>query len=177
MRIESDGRMDAEISNQLVELLADTDVVTIDSQIEMKASVDKGLGTIQVIGKTFAIFLIGMGLLNFINVIFTSIYSRQKELAALECIGMTRTQIKTVLTLEGLYYSVITMALLCSLGVLISFAAMQLVKNVLYFASFGIPVLQILGLLAVMVTICIFVPNLVYGKVAKESIVERLRKG
>lgn len=28
--------------------------------------------------------MIGMGLLNFINVIFTSIYSRQKELAALE---------------------------------------------------------------------------------------------
>lgn len=177
VRIESDDRMDGEISNQLADLFADTDAVTIDSQLEMKASVDNGIGTIQAVGKTFAVFLIGMGLLNFINVIFTSIYSRQKELAALESIGMTRTQIKAVLTLEGLYYSVITMALLCSLGVLISFAAMQLVKNVLYFAAFGIPILQILGLLAVMVTICILVPNLVYGKIAKESIVERLRKG
>ena len=38
-----------------------------------------------------------MGLANFINVIFTGIYSRQKELAVLESIGMTRKQIKITL--------------------------------------------------------------------------------
>lgn len=92
VRMESDDRMDAEINNRLADLFADTDAVAIDSQIEMKASVDRGFGTIQVIGKTFAVFLIGMGLLNFVNVIFTSICSRQKELAALESIGMTRAQ-------------------------------------------------------------------------------------
>lgn len=177
VRIESDENLDERISNQLAERFAYTDAVSTESQLEVKAAVTSGIGTIQAIGKTFGAFLIGMGLINFINVIFTSIYSRQKELAALESIGMERKQIRLVLSLEGIYYSVITMGLLCSLGIVISFAAMQLVKNLIYYALFGIPVLQILCLFAVMMMICIIVPNLVYGKISKESVVERLRKG
>ena len=119
-----------------------------------------------------------MGTLNFVNVIFTNIYARQKELAALESIGMTRNQMKKVLMLEGIYYSGITMLFLCTIGVAVSYGASWLFRTAfVYFAKFGIPVASLCIVFALMILISGSVPVLVYHYISRESVVERLRKG
>ena len=123
-------------------------------------------------------FLIFMGLVNFVNVIFTGIYSRQEELAALESIGMTKKQIKIMLVLEGMYYCAITMLLLMTAGEALSYLIFLFIKNgVIYFATYSFPAVQILCVFLTMVIVCVAVPLAVFHSVSKESLVERLRKG
>lgn len=176
LQINVDEGTDEKISNQLLDLFASDDTIGMTSQLENKAMVDDGVQTIRIAGKVIGIFLIVMGLLNFINVIFTNIYARQKELAALESIGMTPKQLKTVLILEGLYYSVITIGLLLTIGLLVSKGVFGLIQNVIYFVEYGIPYGSILILFMLMLLICTIIPLIVYKSITKESIVERLRR-
>ena len=55
-----------------------------------------------VVGGGIAIIFIFIGLLNFINVMITNVSTRLRELAIMESIGMTKKQIKKMLTYEGL---------------------------------------------------------------------------
>ena len=176
LQISVDEGTDEKISNQLLDLFASADTIGMTSQLESKAMVDDGVQIIRIAGKVIGIFLIVMGLLNFINVIFTNIYARQKELAALESIGMTQKQLKTVLILEGLYYSIITIGLLLTIGLLVSKGVFVLIQNVIYFVEYGIPYGSILILFMLMLLICTIIPLIVYKSIAKESIVERLRR-
>lgn len=177
LRIQSESEMDGPIQDQLAELFADTDAVLIDSQLESKNLLDIGLSMIQMAGVVLGGFLIFMGILNFINVIFTNVYSRQKELAALESIGMTQTQIRKTLIMEGVYYSFITLLLLLTFGTVISYLMSMLIQNVFYYLKFSFPVAQLALILVIMLIVCVITPIIAYQSIAKESVVERLRKG
>ena len=177
LRIQSESEMDEQIQDHLAELFADTDAVLINSQLEAKNFLDSGLSMIQMAGVVLGGFLIFMGILNFINVIFTNVYSRQKELAALESIGMTQTQIRKTLILEGVYYSFITILLLLTLGSVISYLMSMLIQNVFYYLQFSFPIVQVAVILVIMLIICVITPVIAYQSIAKESVVERLRKG
>lgn len=104
LHIRSESEKDPEIQEQIADLFADTDAVMTESQLESKAVVDSGISMVRTAGMVLGGFLIFMGMLNFVNVIFTNIYSRQKELAALESIGMMQGQMKKTLILEGIDY-------------------------------------------------------------------------
>lgn len=177
LRIQSESEMDEQIQDHLAELFADTDAVLINSQLEAKNFLDSGLSMIQMAGVVLGGFLIFMGILNFINVIFTNVYSRQKELAALESIGMTQAQIRKTLILEGVYYSFITILLLLTLGTVISYLMSMLIQNVIYYLKFSFPIVQLAVILVIMLIICVMTPVIAYQSIAKESVVERLRKG
>ena len=70
------------------------------------------------------------------------------------------------------------MLLLCTIGIAVSYAAWQLFRTaVVYFAEFGIPVMSLCIVSAMMILVSGSVPVLVYHFISKESVVERLRKG
>lgn len=178
LRIQSDPSCDREIQKKLEEMFAYTDAVKINSKWKTGQSVTEIMQLLSTIGTIFAAFLMFMGLVNFINVIFTNIYSRQKELAMLESIGMTQKQLKSVLVMEGTYYSMITMVLLCTVGIAVSRFASQFIKNgLIYFVQFKIPVMQLTAVFLIMLVISVLVVQLVYHNITRESVVERLRKG
>ena len=177
LRIQSESEMDEQIQDHLAELFADTDAVLINSQLEAKNFLDSGLSMIQMAGVVLGGFLIFMGILNFINVIFTNVYSRQKELAALESIGMTQKQIREMLILEGVYYSFITILLLLTLGTVISYLMSMLIQNVFYYLKFSFPIVQLAVILAIMLIVCVITPVIAYRSITRASVVERLRKG
>lgn len=178
IRIDCKAGTQGDISTELKEMAAQMDSVMISSKSEIKAGVDQLAGVIRAAGTVLGGFLIFMGLANFINVIFTGIYSRQKELAALESIGMTRKQIKITLILEGVYYCGITMVLLMTVGEILSYLIFLLIKNgVIYFAVYSFPAVQMLCVFVILVIVCVTVPLVVLRSVSKESLAERLRKG
>lgn len=178
IRIDCKAGAQEDISTALKEMAAQTDSVMISSKSEIKAGVDQLAGVLRAAGTVLGGFLIFMGLVNFVNVIFTGIYSRQKELAALESIGMTKKQIKITLVQEGIYYCGITMALLMTVGEILSYLIFLLIQNgVMYFAAYSFPAVQMLCVLLIMVIVCVTVPLSVLHSVSKESLVERLRKG
>ena len=177
LRIQSKSEMDKQIQNHLAELFADTDAILIDSQLEAKNFLDSGFSMIQMAGIVLGGFIIFMGILNFINVVFTNVYSIQKELAAFESIGMTQSKIRKTLILDGLYYSFITILLLLTIGTIISYLMSKLIQNVIYYLKFSFPTIQLASILIILIIICVVTPVIAYRSITKESVVERLRKG
>lgn len=68
-----------------------------------------------VLGYAFLLILGAVGVMNLINTMINSIYTRRRELGVIQAIGMSERQLVRMMQLEGLFYTAGT--LLISLGV------------------------------------------------------------
>ena len=133
------------------------------------------IATFNVVGYTLS-FIIGfIGVLNFINVIITSIISRRQEFATIQSIGMTSKQIKKLLIFEGLYYALITFAVILSLGLPITYFGVKSFAGQMSFFSYHFTLLPIIICMPVLIIIAAIVPVLGFADIKNTSIVERLR--
>ena len=88
----------------------------IDAKMDASENFTQSKIMMNVVGGGIAIIFIFIGLLNFINVMITNVSTRLRELAIMESVGMTKKQIKKMLTYEGLYYAGITLGMIFTLG-------------------------------------------------------------
>lgn len=120
-------------------------------------------------------FIIGLiGALNFLNTIMTGIIARQKEIAVLQAVGMTGKQLKKMLVMEGLLYTVGSGVISMILALLMMPFVGHLFEGMFWFytESFSfIPVLLMLPIFAVLGSI---IPVILYKSLSKRSVVERL---
>ena len=122
-------------------------------------------------------FIIGLvGVLNFINAVLTGILTRKREFAVLQSVGMTGKQLKTMLVYEGLYYTLLALALSLALSLLLGPLAGNAVSGIFWFFTYRFTVLPLLAVLPVFLVLGILVPLAVYRSVARFTIVERLRE-
>ncbi|MBO7453209.1 MAG: ABC transporter permease [Clostridiales bacterium] len=130
--------------------------------------------TITKIGFTLAIVIGLIGILNFINAVMTSILSRKHELALLRAVGMTSKQLKRMLFTEGFYYSILTIITAVPfcliMNILIGNIALFWLSDTLKIVLW--PILLILPIFALLSYV---IPNLVYGSVKGNSIIDDLR--
>lgn len=121
-------------------------------------------------------FIVGLvGVLNFVNAVLTGILTRKREFAVLQSVGMTGKQLKTMLVYEGLYYTLLAVAL--SLGLsLIMGPLVEAVSNLFWFFSYRFTVLPVLLVLPVFLILGAVVPLLVCRAITQSTIVERLRE-
>lgn len=121
------------------------------------------------------ILLILMGLVNYVNVTLTGLVMRRKEFAVLESIGLTRRQLKRMLLLEGVFYSLIVTVLLVTAGTgaLYVFGAVM-DEKIVYFV-FRYPAAEAAGCIMLLFVICTAVPLILLWRTERESVVERLK--
>ncbi len=158
-------------------VISDSDgMLEYESKAVKRAEFDDFKNMFILIGGVLCLIIGFVGVLNFFNTIMASIISRKNELAILQAIGMTGKQVKKMLIIEGLIYTVGAgaIALLLSLAFtpLINLAC----ENMFWFYlphfsvmpfAYVMPVIAILGFL---------VPLMIYKKLSKASIVERIRE-
>ncbi len=116
-----------------------------------------------------------IGVLNFINVIATSILSRKKELAMLKSIGMTKKQIKKMLILEALDYCLITAGVILIVGTPITYFGVDIMAGAISFFSYSFRILPIIVSIFILLIMAGIVPCVCYKKINKQSVVEELR--
>ena len=121
-----------------------------------------------------SIILILIGIINFINVMTTGVFTRRKEFAVMESVGMTKKQVRKMLMFEGLYYGIITMILILTVGNGIVFEVAKLAEMITDYAVFNYPWQLMIAITAVIMIICITIPTIVYRTLSKESVTERL---
>ena len=121
------------------------------------------------------ILLILMGLVNYVNVTLTGLAMRRKEFAVLESIGLTRRQLKRMLLLEGVFYSLIVTVLLLTAGTgaLYAFGAVM-DEKIVYFV-FRYPAAETAVCIILLFVICTAVPLILFRRTERESVVERLK--
>lgn len=121
-----------------------------------------------------ALFML-MGIMNYFNILITGILLRKRELALLECMGMTRKQLRSVLILEGCYYSVIIAVLSFVLSTATLFVADKYMKEQYYTFIFNYPWTEMLVMLGALFLFSVCIPLFMYRKRDQESMAERLR--
>lgn len=129
-----------------------------------------------VMGSGISIILILIALINFINVMLTGVYTRKNELAVMESIGMTKRQVKKMLTFEGLYYAIISGIIVMTAGNGILYIFARVMPKIADYAVFHYPFVLMAGLLVGTLIICTTVPRIVYNTLSGETITERLRE-
>lgn len=123
-------------------------------------------------------FVVGLiGVLNFFNAILTSIYARRREFAMLQAIGMTGRQLQKMLICEGLIYGILSLVA----SVVLSFLALPIlsgaVNSMFWFFTYHFTILPLLIVIPIFAALGILLPLASYRRVARQTIVERLRMG
>ena len=129
----------------------------------------------RIVMSSLCVLLILMGMVNYVNVTLTGLTMRRKEFAVLESIGLTRRQLKKMLLLEGVFYSMIVTVLLLTIrnGALYAFGAVM-DKKIVYFV-FRYPMAETAVCIILLFVICTAVPLILLSRTEQESVVERLK--
>lgn len=163
------------LSTRFQSLIDEQSAYKIITKTEMKNRAQNEIAMMRMIGNTLALVLALIGLLNFVNIITTSILARRKELATLESIGMTRKQTNRVLMFEGGYYALIVSGIVLTFGMAVTYALFTVIKKSASYASFNLPVSEIGLALLLMFVICLFTPYLVMKSSSKSSLADRIK--
>lgn len=122
-------------------------------------------------------FIIGfIGVLNFINAEITSIFSRRRELAVLEAVGMTKRQLHSMLVLEGIFHGVLAVLIALVLNGIVSPMVSNVLEGIYWFYTYKFTVLPILLILPVFILLGIVLPLFGCRFIGRRSAVERIRE-
>ena len=116
-----------------------------------------------------------IGILNFINSVFTSIITRRREFAMMESVGMTKSQLRKMLIYEGLYCGFYTIAISFILTVIFTFGVLSQFSKAVWFMSYKFGILPLLVAYPALLVLSALIPYLAFRGVGKQSVVERLR--
>ena len=166
-----------EYSKIIKKKLEDTKYSTyVNAKIDGAENFTQSKTMMNVVGGGVSLIFIFIGLLNFINVMVTNVSTRLRELAIMESVGMTKKQIKKMLTFEGLYYALITLCMIFTLGIGIIYIIAMLTANLADYAKFIFPTSQLIFLVIIIILVCTITPGIVYKYSSNKSVIERLRE-
>lgn len=176
LNIRAEKDKQPEILEQLRTMIAEDREFYMESRLETAESMQSAKITLYILGGGIAFILAFIGILNFINTMYTGVRVRKLEFAVMESIGMTRKQLRKMLVLEGTGYAVISTVLVTTLGSLISYGAFKLFSMEATYAIYTFPLLPFIIAVILVFAVCLTVPLIAYNMTNKLSIVERLRE-
>lgn len=122
-------------------------------------------------------FIVGLiGVLNFLNAVLTGIITRHREFATLQSIGMTGKQLKEMLVLEGLYYTIGSVAISFVLAVVTSPVVANVLQNMFWFFDYHFTIAPLFITIPIFALLGVLLPLISYRFLSRKSIVERLRE-
>ena len=127
------------------------------------------------VGGALSAILALIAVLNFINAMVTSVFTRQRELAMLESVGMTRSQLLRMLMTEGCGQITLGILLAASAGSLICMGIGKLLETQAWFFTWHPVLWPFLISVPVLLVLAAAVPALAFRSMEKVSVVERLR--
>ena len=129
-----------------------------------------------IIGGVLCCIIALVGILNFLNTIMTEIMSRAKEFAVLQAIGMTGKQLKQMIIIEGFMYAVGSALFALVLSLVLNPLEIKAVNSMFWFCSARFTIMPVVFAFPVFVVIAFLISILLYKRMQKESIVERIRE-
>ncbi len=167
---------DAKVYQILENMFQDYPEVTIYSRQKNIEDLSDSLNTIKIIAAALSYLLFFVSIINFTNLIYTSIFIRERELAMLECMGMTQKQIKKMLIEEGMIYMVITSIMISTLGSIIFHISVNLFAEMTGSTGPYHPFGAALMITFLTFAIAIAVPLICYRSMFANNMIERLKK-
>jgi len=172
---------EAGVTKEMKELMNNNSCIPSLAHVEIKSEILEDLQSSMISMNTLvtgiSIVLIIIGTVNFVNVMLTGIFTRRKELAIMESVGMTKKQVKRMLMMEGVYYGLIITGLIFTVGSAVVYRVATWTESMADYAVFSFPWQLMLFVSAMVLFITILVPAVLYHMLSKESVTERIRMG
>lgn len=117
-----------------------------------------------------------IGVLNLVNTMVTSIIARKKEIGMLQAIGLSNIEMKKMLQIEGLYYSITSIIVTMLLGTPLGYIAYRFLVNMgATYAVYKLPIVQFTIMSVSIIVIQLAIIFVVQRKLKKDSIIDRIR--
>lgn len=129
-----------------------------------------------LLGGTLSAIIAVIGVLNVFNAILTGITSRRRELAMLQSIGMTDKQLRRMLVIEGLLYTLGAVALAAVLVLAISPFAGEAVGGLFFWFSYRPTYWPLAVAAPVFAAVGVLIPLASVHRMQRNSVVDRLRE-
>lgn len=129
-----------------------------------------------LLGGTLSAIIAVIGVLNVFNAILTGITSRRRELAMLQSIGMTAKQLRRMLVIEGLLYTLGAVVLATVLVLAISPFAGEAVGGIFFWFSYRPTYWPLLVAAPVFAAVGVLIPLASVHRMQRNSVVDRLRE-
>lgn len=147
----------------------------VNSRLEIKAACDGVVGKYYLILGSLCAVLFAIGVLNFFNTSAVSIMARSRELSLLEAVGMTKKQIRRMLTFEGVLYLGAALLLADTLGTVAAKYMIDKTVGTYFFFQCHMSVLPSLLAFPVLLLVAFAVPGYHYQRMSRRTIMERIR--
>ncbi len=129
---------------------------------------------LRVIGGSLCAVLVVLTFLNYGNMMAVSIQSRRRELAAMQSIGMTRSQQKIMMAAEGFHYALIAGGISLAVGLPLSYLISAAVNT--YHTPYRLSILPNLLFFAALSAFCCLIPVALYRFLLRGRLIELLRE-
>ena len=149
---------------------------SVESKTDARADQETLIRTMQVLGGGLSLLLFLIGLLNFINVMFTGVLTRRREFAVMETIGLTKRQLFSLLLWEGLIHVLVTCVISLAASAGIYALLSKTISKMIPYASFAFPYLPALSIIAGLLAVCLSTAAVMYCYSSHDSVTQRLRE-
>ena len=171
----SDGCFDA-VDAQLRGLVEQDGRLILKSKHDYEAEYADFMNMFKLVGGTLSGILALIGILNFVNAVMTGILSRKRELAMMNAIGMTVSQMGQMLMWEGIHYAVLTALGSLVISTAISQLAVKGIAADMFFFSYNFTLLPLVICIPILLLLSAMIPYFAYRSICRESVVDRLRE-
>lgn len=165
------------VENTLTDLYAESGNLNVMSKQENMDAAREMMEPMKIVLNVLAAFLILFGIINLINTELTNLYSRRREIAVLQSVGMTKRQVGKMLSQESTIYTVVTIAFTVIVGSLMGYGLQYAMENALMVPmEYTFPLIPVLLYIAALLGVQ-FTMN-AYGSrmLARQPLVERIRQ-
>lgn len=174
--ISTDESKTEQIEAELEQIVAERPELSLETLAESteihNAEADRVFGAISGL----AIFIMMFSILSMMNTLITNIVTRKQELAMLESIGMSKSQIRKMLLGESLLLVITTVGVTLTIGTLCGyFLCNMLYNNGMYYMNFKFPTVFTVAYVVVLTIVPLIITIASMKSFSKEALVERLR--
>lgn len=174
--ISTDESKTDQIEAELEQIVSERPELNLETLAESteihNAEADRVFGAISGL----AIFIMMFSILSMMNTLITNIVTRKQELAMLESIGMSKSQIRKMLLGESLLLVIATVGVTLTIGTLCGyFLCNMLYNNGMYYMSFKFPTVFTVAYVVVLTIVPLIITIASMKSFSKEALVERLR--
>ena len=118
-----------------------------------------------IVGSALSAILALIGIMNFINLTYTSIHERNQELKVLWSVGMTKNQIASMLSFEGILRMCLAFVFVLSVGQLLNYLIVYAIAGGTIMFTYHYVVWPMFACIPVFLLIAASVPRLMTGKI------------
>lgn len=129
----------------------------------------------RVIGYGFVAVLFIIGILNYINTIIINITARKKEIALLEAIGMTKKQLKKMISYESMTYIFLIMAFSILFFSVLGGPVIKLYCDGMWYFDYNYDISVILLSYPILLMIGFIISRVTFFEISKVELTKRIR--